>query len=183
MAYRNTTDRYGSWMIGMHWLMLLLLIAVYAAINLHDFAPKGSDLRATYKVWHFMLGLSVLALVILRLATRWSSGATPRITPPIAHWQKRSAEAMHITLYVFMIGMPLLAWFAVSAKGSPVLFFGWELPQLISRDKALYDTLKEIHMTIGTIGYYLIGLHTAVALVHHYVMRDNTLLRILPKRG
>ncbi len=49
MAYGNTTDRYGSLMIGMHWLMLLLLIGVYAMINLHDFAPKGSDLRAELK--------------------------------------------------------------------------------------------------------------------------------------
>lgn len=183
MAYGNTSDRYGPLMIGLHWLMLLLLIAVYAAINLHDLAAKGSDLRAELKAWHFMLGLSVLALVFLRLAARWSSGATPRITPPIPHWQKRSAEAMHIALYAFMIGMPMLGWLAVSAKGNPVFFFGLELPPLIGRDKPLYDTLKEIHETIGTLGYYLIGLHAAAALVHHYVRRDNTLLRMLPKRG
>ncbi|MEO8857686.1 MAG: cytochrome b/b6 domain-containing protein, partial [Burkholderiaceae bacterium] len=40
--------------------------------------------------------------------------------------------------------------------------------------------LKDIHETIGTIGYYLIGLHAAAALFHHYVLRDNTLARMLP---
>lgn len=94
----------------------------------------------------------------------------------ILHWQQRLAEAVHIGLYVFMIGMPLLGWFAVSAKGDPVLFFAAQLPPLIGRDKALYDILKEIHETIGTIGYYLTGLHAAVALFHHYVVRDNTLV-------
>ena len=49
--------------------------------------------------------------------------------------------------------------------------------------KSLADSLKEIHETIGTIGYWLIGLHAAVALFHHYVMRDNTLVRMLPRRA
>ncbi|MCK9553745.1 cytochrome b [Aquamicrobium sp.] len=184
MTWGNTTDRYGSLSIGMHWLMLLLMIAVYAAIELHDIAPKGSTLRANLKTSHFMLGLGVLALVTVRLATRAFAGPAPRIEPPIPVWQHRLAVAMHVVLYVFMIGMPLLGWFAVSAKGKPILFFGMQLPALIGQDKALYDSLKEIHKTIGTVGYYLIGLHTTAALFHHYVMRDNTLLRILPtQRG
>ena len=182
MGFRNTTDRYGSLSIGMHWLMLLLMVAVYAMINLHDLAPKGSDLRAALKVWHFMLGLGVLALVVARLVMRQLAGAAPGITPPIPLWQQRSAAAVHIALYLFMLGMPLLGWLAVSAKGAPVVFYGLQLPLLIGEDKALYDSLKEIHEVIGTIGYYLIGVHAAAALLHHYVMHDNTLRRMLPKR-
>ena len=56
------------------------------------------------------------------------------------------------------------------------------LASQFGHDKALYDTIKEIHETIGTIGYYLIGLHAAAALAHHYLMHDNTLLRMLPRR-
>jgi cytochrome b561 len=183
MNLRNTTDRYGSLSIGMHWLMLLLLFAVYAVINLHDAAEKGSALRADLKTWHFMLGLAVLALVAVRLATRFLSGPAPGIEPHIARWQQRGAGAIHVALYVFMIGMPLLGWLAVSAKGAPIVFFGAPLPMLIGQDKALYDTLKDIHETVGTVGYFLIGLHAAAALFHHYVAHDNTLLRMLPLRG
>lgn len=182
MNWRNTTDRYGSLSISMHWLMVLLMIAVYVAINLHELAPKGSDLRAELKVWHFIFGFGIFALVFARLVTRLFSGSAPRITPPIPRWQKRSAEIMQVALYVFMIGMPVLGWLAVSAKGAPVLFFGLQLPTLIGQNKELYDLLKETHQTIGTIGYYLIGLHAAAALIHHYVIRDNTLPRILPAR-
>jgi cytochrome b561 len=60
--------------------------------------------------------------------------------------------------------------------------FGLQLPALIGQDKALSRTLKDIHETIGTVGYFLIGLHAAAALVHHYLLRDNTLLRMLPAR-
>jgi len=85
MNFRNTTERYGALSIGMHWLMLLLLVAVYAAINLHDVAPKGSALRADLKTWHYMLGLCVFVLVAVRLLIRAFSGAVPRM-PSTVSW-------------------------------------------------------------------------------------------------
>ncbi len=182
MVLKNTAAHYGSLAIAMHWLMVLLLIAVYAAINLHDIAPKGSDLRADLKLWHFVLGLGVLVLVLARAGLRLTSGAAPVITPPPPRWQALSAQALHLALYVFMAAMPLLGWLAVSAKGAPVVFVGLHLPPLIAQDKELYDWLKEVHEAIGTAGYYLIGLHAVAALIHHYVMRDNTLQRMLPAR-
>lgn len=180
MRWKNTPDRYNSLSIGMHWLMVLLLIAVYAAINLQDFAAKGSALRANLKLWHFVFGLGIFALVAVRLLIRWQAGRTPNITPAISLWQHRLAQGMHIALYLFMIVMPLLGWLTVSAKGAPISIFGVQLPLLLASDKALAGTLKEIHETIGTIGYYLIGLHAVAALYHHYVKRDNTLTRMLP---
>ncbi len=183
MNWKNTTDRYGALSIAMHWLMLALLVAVYACIELREFYPKGSDLREGLKTWHFMLGLSVLALIIVRLAIRFFTGATPRIQPVPAVWQQRSAALMHLALYAFLIVMPLLGWLTLSAKGKVIPFFGLDLPALIGPDKTLADWLEDIHATIGTIGYYLVGLHAAAALFHHHVLRDNTLLRMLPHRS
>ena len=182
MNWKNTPDRFGSLSIGMHWLMVLLFIGVYAAIELHDLAPKGSALRADLKTWHFVFGLSVFTLVALRLVARLLAGRAPPIEPRLPIWQQRLAAWTHVALYVFMIGMPLLGWLAVSAKGNPVMFFGAQLPALVGQDKGLYDSLKEIHEAIGTFGYYLIGLHAAAALFHHYVKHDNTLRRMLPAR-
>lgn len=45
MSWKNTTDRYGSPSIGMHWLMLLLLVAVHACIEPREFYP-GAAVRA-----------------------------------------------------------------------------------------------------------------------------------------
>jgi cytochrome b561 len=60
--------------------MLLLIAAVYACIELRGNFPKGSDLREGLKTWHFMLGLSVFVLVVIRLGVRFTS-AVPRIQP------------------------------------------------------------------------------------------------------
>jgi len=181
MNWRNTVSRYGSLSVGLHWLMLLLIASVYACIELRGNFPKGSDMREGLKTWHFMLGLSILVLVLVRLAARFI-GTVPRIEPAPPKWQSLFAKLMHIALYALMIGMPLLGWLTLSAEGKLVPFFGLQLPSLVGESKSIAGWAKELHETGGTVGYFLIGLHAATALFHHYVVRDNTLRRMLPSR-
>jgi cytochrome b561 len=159
--------------------MLLLIAAVYACIELRELFPKGSDPREGLKAWHFMLGLAVFFLAWVRLVIHLSSPA-PRIEPLPSRWVSRSGKLMHVALYVLMIGLPLAGWLILSAAAKPVPFFGLQLPALVGESKALADLFKEIHETGATVGYFLIGLHAAAALFHHYVVRDNTLRRMLP---
>lgn len=181
MNWKNTITRYGMATISLHWMMLLLFIAVYACIELRVFYPKGSELREGLKTWHFMLGLLLFALVWLRLAVRLST-MTPLIRPEPEKWQNLSAKLMHLALYTLMIGMPLTGWLLLSASGKPIPFFGFELPALIGESKEIAKQINEVHDIFGTAGYYLIGMHAAAALYHHYLMRDNTLTRMLPGR-
>lgn len=179
---RVTSDRYGLWLMAMHWFMLILLIAVYACIELREFYPRGSELRSALKTWHFMLGLSVFFLLWVRLLARFS-GAIPPIVPPSPRWQIYIANLVEFTLYVFMVVMPILGWSILSAEGAKIPFFGLQLPALMSTDKDLAKQIEEIHGLIGNIGFYIIGLHTIAALFHHYVQKDNVLSRMLPWRN
>ena len=181
MKWRNSTDSYGWPSIGLHWFMLLLLAAVYACMELRDIFPKGSDAREAMKTWHYMLGLAVLILALLRLAL-YAAGPVPPIVPDPPKWQMLSAKLMKVALYAIMIGMPLAGWLVLSASGKPIPFFGLQLPALIGESKTLSESIKEIHEAGATAGYILIGLHAAAALFHHYVVRDNTLRRMLPNR-
>lgn len=180
MNLKNTTDHYGLLSISLHWIMLLLIIAVYACIELREFYPKGSDPREALKTWHFMLGLSVFILVSVRLVV-YLTGQIPHIEPEPPKWQKIVAKLVHFALYALMIFMPILGWLILSAEGKPVPFFGLNLPALIAENKGLAELFEEIHEIIGTTGYFLIGLHAIAALFHHYILRDNTLLRMVPK--
>ena len=181
MNLKNSTLRYGSLSIGIHWLMLLLFIAVYGTIELRELFEKGSDPREALKTWHFMLGMLVFMLVWLRLAARLS-GPTPAILPEPPGLQQLSSKLLHLALYLLMIGMPLTGWLMLSAAGKPIPFFGLELPALIGENKALAKQIKEVHEFVGTTGYFLIGLHTVAALYHHYIKHDNTLTRMLSGR-
>jgi len=112
---------------------------------------------------------------------RWFSTAPP-VVPALPVWQQRLSGFIHLALYVLMIAMPVLGWLVLSASAKPIPFFGLQLPSLLAENKALAHDLKEVHETFGTVGYFLIGLHALAALFHHYIARDNTLVRMLPGR-
>ncbi|MDF2177272.1 cytochrome b [Aliiglaciecola sp. CAU 1673] len=171
------TYRYHSASIVLHWLMLILLVAVYACIELREFFERGSETRELFKHWHFMLGLSVGLLVIARLYFRLRF-PTPPIIPTPPAWQSKLAKLVHGLLYLLMIGMPIGGWLILSGEAKPIPFFGLELPALMGPDKDLAHKIEEIHETVGKIGYFLIALHTVAALFHHYVVKDDTMLRM-----
>lgn len=171
-------ERYGRLSIILHWVTLALLIGVYACIELREMYPRGSEPREMLKMWHFMLGLTVFFLVWVRLAARLL-GSTPPIVPAAPKWQLMIASIVELALYALMIVLPLLGWLTLSADGDAIPFFGLELPALVGENKPLAERMEEIHKTLATIGYFLIGLHGAAALFHHYVQRDNTLKRMM----
>lgn len=173
--------RYAPLSIVLHWAMFLLIAGAYAAILLRENFERGSDMRDGLKAWHFTIGLTILALLVIRIAARYLN-ARPQITPPPAAWQMHLSKGVHLALYVFMLAMPLLGWTILSAEGAAIPFYGLELFPLVSPDEAFADQVQDVHETIGTIGYWLIGLHAAAALVHHYVFKDDTLKRMLPDR-
>ena len=171
------SPRYSTASIALHWAMLVLMVAVYAFINIADFFPKGSDARLWAKNWHFTLGLLVLAVVWLRIAVR-ALGTTPPIHPTPPAWPQTGGKAVHLLLYVLLVAMPWLGGLALSAGGKPVPFVGLELPSLLAPNKELGHQIKEVHELGGNLGYALIGAHAVAALFHHYVVRDNTLARM-----
>ena len=158
--------------------MALLIAAVFTAIELKDYYPKGSDTRAFLGSLHMMLGITVLLLVVARIAIR-AQNRPPAIVPTPPAWQTGLSHLVHLVLYAAMVGMPLLGWAMVSAGGHSVPFYGLSLPPILPEDKALSHELEEIHEFIGNALYYVIGLHAAAALIHHYVFKDNTLVRML----
>ena len=181
MKWRNSIANYGALSVGFHWVMVALLAAVYACMELRGYFPKGNASRDLLKNLHFMLGLSVLVLAATRLVINLVDRA-PGITPAPPGWQKFSARAMHYALYALMLGLPLLGWLLLSASGKPIPFFGTTLPALLGENKDTADLIKEVHETGATVGYFLIGFHAVAALFHHHVMRDDTLRRMLPRR-
>ena len=181
MSLKNIENRYGSLSITMHWFMFILIAATFTFIECRVFFEKGTETRDLFKMWHFMLGLLVLAMVLIRLYFRFTQ-ITPKITPPLSAMQTIAAKGAHLILYVFMIAMPVAGWLMLSAFGKPIPFFGLELPALIAENKELGESIEEVHELVGQLGYFLIGLHALAALVHHYIQKDDTLTRMLPEK-
>jgi len=180
---RNSTQRYGSLQVALHWLMLVMMIAVYVGMECRGYFPK--EIRPTLvRIMHYSFGISILFMVFVRVGVRLS-GPAPVISPEPPRWQERLSTLMHLALYAFMIAMPLMAWLSYSLKGKPVWFYGMQIPPFTATDAQLAKQLRLMywHRHVAEWGYWLLGLHAAAALFHHYVARGNTLLRMLPRRG
>ncbi len=177
MTDARISDRYSRASVAMHWVMVLAFVVVYAAINAMDWFDKGTAARQIAKNIHFSFGLLVLVLVCLRVVFRLR-GSTPAIVPAPPAYQEKLGHLVHLALYGLMIAMPLLGWSVLSASGKAIPFFGLDLPALLPLDKPFGRQLRDLHELGGNLGYLLIGGHAAAALLHHYLVKDNTLRRM-----
>lgn len=149
-----------------HWTMAMLLVAVYAAMEFDDAFSAGEE---AVKARLYALGLCVLALVAVRTAVR-TDGPVPPIHSQPPAWQRLLARLTRLALYLFVIAMSLLGWMAFSREGKTARLpgLGWAVPPPPGVDESLGETAEEPHVAVAVRGHWLIGLHTAAALVRHY---------------
>lgn len=129
--------------------------------------------------YHKWLGVTIFALVALRLLVRWCLPPPPLLSAPA--WQMKLAQGVHHSLYLLMFAVPLTGWLMSSAKGFQTVWFGvLPIPDLLDKDEALGKFLKKIHEQLSWGLVLLAILHAGAALKHHFRDRDATLARMLP---
>lgn len=172
--------RYSPAQRRLHWLIAILLAAAYFFIEQRDLFPRGSTARLNMVQAHFWAGLAVFVLAIWRIVLRWRRPVPP-IAPPPPAWQAWSARGLHLSLYAFLVVMPLLGLATAWSDGKALYlpFTDIAVPALLPQDKALAAQLEELHGSIGEFFYWVIGLHVLAALYHHWLRRDDTLRRML----
>lgn len=180
MPVPEKPQRYAASVRWMHWTVFALVLLAYVCINLFEQFPRGSATRANVLAAHFTAGLAVLLLVLPRLLLRLRNGRPP-IVPPPPRWTELLGNLTHVALYLFLLIQPILGIITLQVAGKPVTLFGWTvLPSFVDLpDRALSHQLEDIHGSIGTIFYYVIGLHILAAFWHHFGRRDSTMRRML----
>jgi cytochrome b561 len=163
---------------ALHWLSALLVIGALAAGWTMVGLPF-SPLKVKAFNWHKWIGITVLALTLLRIV--WRATHKPPEPLPMPAWQRKVAHALHGLLYLLLLAQPLVGWANSSAAGIPVVWFGvLPLPDFVPHDKALAGNLEHLHGLLGLLLAVLIALHLLAALKHHFIDRDDTLRRMLP---
>jgi cytochrome b561 len=167
----GTVQRYGTVSQFLHWLIALLVFALLAMGKLAD--VDDEPLFA----WHTTLGLSVLALMVLRLAWRLSHPVPPPAPGPA--WQQGAARFTHLAFYGLLLLLPLSGWLMTSAEGDAVTWLGLQVP-VLPVSEASEDALEEAHEILGNVVLALASLHVLAGLKHHFFDRDDVLRRMLP---
>ncbi|MDH3667761.1 MAG: cytochrome b [Paracoccaceae bacterium] len=167
-----------------HWVVAIIVIGVLAGgLTLGTYGFDG--LKNAYGIevtnfvykYHKTFGVIILALMTFRLLVRLTQGK-PDYDPPISRFEASASKAVHALLYAALLVQPVLGWLATAAGGFPVEFFNSKLPGLIGKDKALSETLYDIHGSVGWLIIALLVLHLGGAMRHWLINRDTVMTRM-----
>lgn len=154
------------------------LILVQGGVGWVGHEMSRSPAKIEVMTAHKSLGITLLLLVILRLLWRWQHPAPP--PPPNSRlWEIRAMWLSHALLYSLMIALPLSGWLAASTSIVP-----WKLwwiipwPAIAAPDPGLHDLAGEVHEVLLKILIAVLAVHIGAALQHHFLKRDDVMLRM-----
>lgn len=174
-----SVTRYSPWTRRFHWAIAWLIVFALVLIEIKGWFPRGSATRTAVKWGHMQFGIAVLLLMVPRLLVRLRHAAPP-ITPEPPRRQAVLGKLVHLALYPLAFAVPLLGVAMMFIAGKPWNLLGLPLPVLATPNPDLAHAIEDIHETIGNVLMWLAIAHVAAALFHHFVQRDDTLLRMLP---
>ena len=172
-------DRYTHTAIALHWLIALLVFAAFPlGLYMHDLPLSPTKLRLySYHKW---IGVAVFMLAAIHMSWRIRH-RPPALSDTMQKWEKIAAHGAHHTLYLLLLIIPLSGWLMSSAKGFQTVWFGvLPLPDLVGKDKELGETLETLHSILSYTMLGLVVVHVGAALKHHFFVRDDILVRMLP---
>lgn len=158
-----------------HWVMALGIISAFCIAFYFDDLPF-SLMKMKLINYHKWIGFSVLLLVIPRLI--------------ISHFGYESlkeksfnnfmAKSVHVLMYITMFSTPILGWLMSSAKGFPIVLFGFfPIPDLIDKNIELGKSLSIAH-EISAYGLaLLIVLHIAGAIKRQFIEKDPIIKQMI----
>ena len=180
-AYRlKPSVKYGPTAMVFHWLIAVGLASATVMAWIMTDMPGITPLKLKLFNYHKWLGVSLFALVALRLLWRLLNPPPP-LPASISPNARRLAHLGHLALYGLMFAIPLVGYFYSLAAGYPVVWFGViELPVLIDPNPTLKPILKEAHELVANLMWITVAGHALVALKHHFIDRDSVLSRMVP---
>lgn len=174
----NTNSSFGLVSKALHWLIALGIIGLiwlgWWMVGLSYYNPwynRGLEL-------HKAFGMIVLLLVFAKFC--WQLGNRP--PAPGAHlspFERMASSGMHWVLYVLMLAVPVTGYVITTSAGQGVSVFGlFNVPAVLPQSEAVRDVATAIHYYFSYGAIALIVGHAGAALKHHFVDKDDTLIRM-----
>lgn len=174
----DSSDRYTWLAIALHWVIALLVFALFAiGWNMVDL-PRGPDRTFNFAL-HKSLGLTVFGLALVRFMWRVFHRPPP-YHESVTRWRVTLARSAHLLFYVLLFLQPVSGYLSSSFSGYAPRIYGIALPQWGWRDPPLNEFFTEIHVASSVMFIVLVSIHILGALSHAFDRSDGVLRRILP---
>jgi len=169
---KDTEERYGSITRFFHWSMALLIS--WQFLKFFDRIADGEHwVGQTLVPWHISIGTLLLFLVAARLIWARTQDARPAQQADMAFLVK----AGHGLLYAGMALLPITGVLTMIGGGHGWTAFGIEL--VASGEEIPWmASLGSLHSPIAWLLLILVVGHIAMALLHHFVRKEEVLQRM-----
>ncbi|MFM8859014.1 MAG: cytochrome b [Methylocystis sp.] len=179
MSASFLVQRYSPGSQIIHWLSALFICLTWALGLFGDEFPKG-PLRETANFIHISTGEIIAFLLILRIILRFSTPQPATEPNKQAPWLKLAGRLMHLVLYLLLGAVIIAGVMTQFSSGKALPVFGlYEITSPLGKDRDLRHFIKELHEFFANSLMALALLHASFTFVHHYLLRDNTLKRML----
>ena len=169
-----STVRYTNVAILIHWATVLLVGTLFVLGWYMVDLPKGPG-RSYYFALHKSLGLSVFALLCVRVAWRLRHRPPP-FPQGLARWEARLARAVHHGFYLLLVLQPASGYLSSSFSGYNTQWFGLPLPAWGWHDAPLNEFFTELHEICSVALLLLIAMHV-LGVVRHVLGGEWVYLR------
>lgn len=180
--FRDTAQRFGVISKFLHWAIAGLIILQYCIIFWkRNMLPENSPL-ADFLIGglHKPIGVVLLTLGIAAIVWRLVN-PKPDFPAGMVLWQQIIAKLTHLLLYLGLLVMTLSGITMTMTAGYDINIFNlYTVTPFFAKNKELSKLLFNIHEVTSIILLGLIGLHFLAALKHHFIDKDNVLVRMLP---
>jgi len=178
MSLRSTDNQWGSVAKFFHWVIALAIL-FNGCFGLAMDLSNSPMQKISWLALHKSIGLTVLALWLLRVLWRWRDGRPREESGP--RWQMLAARLTHFALYLLIALIPLSGWWFNSITGKPLQWFKlFNLPPLVAKNDELRHFAHGVHEYLFWLLILLLVAHVGAALKHHVFDEDNVLRRMLP---
>ena len=186
----TATRRYDAVAMILHWLTAAAVLGLLVAGMTMTRLQPGSALQFSLYQLHKSVGITVLALTLIRLGWRLAH-RPPALPDSMPGWERLAAALGHLALYGLLVAMPLTGWAVVSVSpyNIPTVLYGlvpWpHLPGLATLPHAdkhsAEEVLKQLHDAGAWIMLALLAVHAGAAVRHLLWLRDGVMERMLPR--
>ncbi|HEY1858209.1 cytochrome b [Acidocella sp.] len=180
VAAGDDLSPYDKTSIALHWTTASLIFLLFGLEEVRGFFSLKST-RHMVDTIHVSFGLILIFVLGLRIIWRLRPGRKTRDAG--TGIIERAAKAVHFILYVLLSGQAFLGILTRWTDNHPLTFFGLQIPSPFgSFSKATGDFVYEIHDVMAWVIMGFVGVHATAALFHHFILRDDILTRMLPRR-
>ena len=180
VQWGNSEERYGAAPQAIHWLTVICIAAGWLLGWFMDDFPKAA--RPFALLAHMTLGQLVIALLVIRFVWRVANPPPPPEKTPFGRLHEVAAKVSHYLLYVLLLAVPVAGIVVQLKRGNALPIFGlWNFTSPWPPDRATARSVLRAHEYLANTLVLLAGVHASAALMHHWVFRDRTLVRMLPR--